>query len=84
MTVTRDDYLQAGMHLASTAALSCAGTITSAWKDTERSDRQPRCFRLFRQASAPLVGERPGRKLGPEDNSHISLSFAVCPAGNVV
>jgi hypothetical protein len=90
MSVTHDDYLQAGMHLASTAALSCAGTITSIKEDTERSDRRPRCFRLFRlfrlfrQASAPFVGERLGRKLGPEDKSHISLSIAVGPARNVV
>jgi hypothetical protein len=84
MTVTHDDNLQAGMHLAFTAGLSCAGTIASVWKDTERSDRQPRCFRLFRDASAPLVSERPGRKLGPEDNSHISLNIAVCPARNAV
>ena len=84
MSVTHDDYVQAGMHLASTAALSCAGTITSVKEITERSYRQPSCFRLFRQASAPFVGERPGRKLGPEDKSHISLSIAVGPARNVV
>ena len=84
MSVTHDDYLLAGMHLASTVASSCTGTIAPIAEDIERSDRQPSRFRLFRQASAPFVGERPGRKLGPEDKSHISLSIAVGPARNVV
>jgi hypothetical protein len=83
MVLTRLDYTQAGMHLASTAALARAGIITAGRENTERSDRQPSCFRLFRQASAPFMGERPGRKLGPEDNSHISLNIAVGPARNV-
>jgi hypothetical protein len=87
VTMIRTDYLLAGMHAASTVASSCAGTasaIASVWNMTEhRGDSQPRCFRSFRQPSAPLVGERPGRKQRPEEKSHISLSFAVCPARNV-
>jgi hypothetical protein len=88
MTVFRYDYdLLAGMHAASTAALSCAGTgnaIAAGWMMPERrSSRQPRCFRLFSQPSAPAVGVRPGRKQGPEENSHKYLSFAVIPARNV-
>jgi hypothetical protein len=87
MTMIRNDYLLAGMQTASTVALSCAGTISSnasVWNMSERhGDSRPRRFRSFRQPSAPVVGESPGRKHGPEDNSHISLSIAVCPAGNV-
>lgn len=88
MTMIRTDYLLAGMQTASTVALSCAGTasaIASARNMAEhRGDSQPRCFRSFRQPSAPLVGERPDREQGPEEKSHTSLSFAVCPVGNVV
>jgi hypothetical protein len=88
MTVFRHDYdLLTGMHAASTLALSCAGTISAiaaVWTMSERrSSRQPRCFRLFRQPSAPSVGVCPGRKQGPEENSHKYLSFAVLPARNV-
>lgn len=83
----RIDYLLAGMHAASTVALSCAGTasaIASARNMAEhRGDSRPRCFRSFRQPSAPLVGERPGREQGPEEKSHISHSFAVCPVWKV-
>jgi hypothetical protein len=85
MSVTHDDYVKSGMHLASTAASSCAGiNNTSGKENTGRSDRQPRRFRLFRQASAPFVGERPGRKLGPEGKSHVSLRVSVAPARNVI
>jgi hypothetical protein len=88
MTMFRRDYLLAGMQTASTVASSCAGTFSanaSDWRTAEhRGNSQPRCFRSFRQPSAPLVGERPGRKHGPEEKSHISLSIAVCPARNVV
>ena len=88
MTVFRHDYdLLTGMHAASTVALPCAGTtsaIAAVWTMSERrSSRQPRCFRLFRQPSAPSVGVCPGRKQGPEENSHKYLSFAVLPARNV-
>jgi hypothetical protein len=87
MTMFRHDDLLAGMHAASTVVLSCAGTIStnaSVWMQTERRGlSQPRCFRSFRQPSAPLGGVRPGRKQGPEENSHKYLTFAVCAARNV-
>jgi hypothetical protein len=90
MTVFRHDYgLLAGMPGASTVALSCADTssaMAAVWTMSERcSSRQPRCFRLFRQPSAPAaaVGVCPGRKQGAEENSHKYLSFAVLPARNV-
>jgi hypothetical protein len=87
MTVFRYDYdLLTGMP-ASTVALSCADTISgiaTVWTMPERrSSRQPRCFRLFSQPSAPAVGVCPGRKQGPEEKSHKNLSFAVLPAWNV-
>jgi hypothetical protein len=87
MTVFRYDYdLLTGMP-ASTVALSCADTISgiaTVWTMPERrSSRQPRCFRLFSQPSAPAVGVCPGRKQGPEEKSHKNLSFAVLPGWNV-
>jgi hypothetical protein len=45
--------------------------------------QRPSCFRSLRQPSAPLLGVRLGRKLGPEDKSHKSLSSAVCADRNV-
>jgi hypothetical protein len=88
MTVFRHDYdLLTGMHAASTVALSCAVTnsaiATVPTMAERRSSRLPRCFRLFRQPSAPAVGVCLGRKQGPEEKSHKSLSFAVLPAWNV-
>lgn len=88
VTMLRHDYaLLAGTQTASTVALSCAEStrsFASVWNMTDhRGGSEPRCFRPIRQPSAPLVGERPGRKQGPEEKSHISLSIAVCPAGNV-
>jgi hypothetical protein len=88
MTMFRRDYdLLTGMPTASTVALSCVDSISAVaavWTAEEpRSLQRPRCFRSFRQRSAPLVGVRPGRKQGPEDNSHKSHSSAVSPARNV-
>src|SRR5438105_2067121 len=86
MTVFRHDYaLLTGMP-ASTVALSCAGTtnaIAAVWTMQERrSSRQPSCFRLSSQPSTTSVGLRPGRRQGPDENSHKYLSVAVRPARN--
>ena len=76
-----------GMLAASTVALLCAGknnAKAAVWTLGEPfSFQRPRCFRPFRQPSAPLVGVRPVRKLGPEDKSHKSLSSAVSAGRNV-
>lgn len=89
--IRSDYYPFAGMRKASSAALSCAD-LTSGnaplWTiQAERSGgiSQPSRFRLFRheQPSALSKGVRPDRKLGLEEQSHISLTFGVCPARNV-
>jgi len=86
-----DYYATIGMRKASSVALSCAdlaNEFVPSWT-TQVQRRggisQPSCFRLFRhEPSAPSVGERPDRKLGPEDQqSHTSLTFSVCAARNV-
>lgn len=90
--IRRDNYALAWMHRASSAALSCADftsqSVPSSW--TAQAERhgavsQPSRFRLFRheQPSAPSVGVRPDRKLGPEEQSHKSFTFSVCAARNV-
>ncbi|MGB8403097.1 MAG: hypothetical protein WCE30_03360 [Mycobacterium sp.] len=91
MIMFRHDYYgTAGMHKASSVALACAdltNEFVPSW--TIQAERrggisQPSCFRLFRhEPSAPSVGVRPDRKLGPEEQSHISLTFGVCAARNV-
>jgi len=88
MTMFRGDYdLLAGMHKASSAALSCAELRNVAvWMmQAERRGGvgQPSRFRLFRQPSAPSVGVRPDRKLGPEEISHEYRTIGVCAARNV-
>jgi hypothetical protein len=89
MTLFRyDDDLLTGMHAASSVVLSCAGAIgtdVAVWTTEDRHDfSRPRCFPSFRQPSALSVGVRPGRKQGPEENSHEYLINAVVPARNVV
>lgn len=89
--IRRDYYALAGMHRTSSAALSCANLTSQnvpSWTiQAERHDAvsQPSRFRLSRheQTSAPSVGVRPDRKLGPEEQSHKSLIFGVCAARNV-
>jgi len=89
--IRRDFYATAGMHKASPAALSCADLTTEffvpSWTiqaELRGGVSQPGCFRLFRhEPSAPSVGVRPDRKLGPEEQSQISLTFGVCAARNV-
>ena len=91
MTMVRSDYLElAGMHRASTAALSCAdlagGNVPFRTIQAERRGgaSRPSRFRLLHhQPSALLVGVRPDWKLGPEEQSHKSLTLGVCAAGNV-
>jgi hypothetical protein len=87
MMVFHHDYdLLTGMP-ASTVALSSAGTTSAiAAVGTmleRRSSRQPSCFRLSSDPSAPAVGVCRGREQGPEENSHKYLSFAVVAARNV-
>ena len=88
VTMFRHRRLLAGMHAASTVAVSCAditGTSASVSIPTERRDfGQPRCSHSFREPSARATGVRPGRKNGPEENSHKYLNFAVVPGRNVV
>jgi len=89
--IRRDDYALAGMHKASSAASSCADfTSQNVQSWTIRADRhgvvsQPSRFRSFRleQTSAPSVGVRPDWKLGPEEQSHRTLTFVVCAARKV-
>lgn len=89
--IRRDYYATAGMLRASLAVLSCAdltNDVVPSWTilaDRDRGISQPSRFRLFRleQSSAPSVGVRPDRKLGPEEQSHKSLTFGVCAARNV-
>lgn len=78
------------MRKASSAALSCAdltNEFVPSW--TSQAERrggisQPSSFRLFRLVPSALpMGVRPDRKLGPEEQSHTSLTFGVCAAGNV-
>lgn len=70
-----------------TATLSCAGTLGSIARpeSSEQSNAfwQPMRFRSFRRTSAAYSGVRPGRKLGPDDNSHKFHSIAVFPDGTV-
>jgi hypothetical protein len=85
------DYkLLAGMHRASLATLSCAdvfgGNVPFWTMQAERRGvfSQPSRFQLFRQQpSAPSVGVRPDWKLGPEEQSHKTLTLGVCAARNV-
>jgi hypothetical protein len=83
----RDYDLLAGMHEASSAALSCAELRNVAvWMiQAERRGgvSQPSRFRLFRQPFAPSVGVRPDRKLGPEEISREYRTIGVCAARNV-
>jgi hypothetical protein len=87
----RRDYALVGMPMASSAALSCADLTSQngpSWTMlAERRGllRQPSRFRLFRleQPSTRFLGVRPDRKLGPEEQSHKSLTFGVCAAWNV-
>lgn len=91
VTMVRSDYyVLAGMHRASAAVSSCldlAGGNVPFW--TTQAQRRgglsrPSRFRLFHhEPSAPAVGVRPDRKLGPEEQSHKSLTLGVCAAGNV-
>ena len=91
MTMVRSDYLElAGMYTASTAALSCAdlaGGNVPFWtiqaEPRGGASRHSRFRLLHHQPSAPAVGVRPDRKLGPEEQSHKSLTLGVCAAGNV-
>ncbi|WP_454787893.1 hypothetical protein [Mycolicibacterium lutetiense] len=90
MTMFCDDYLLlAGMHDASTASLSCAGTVGAKGIARQSVERDalwhPRGFRSTRlQTSTRSMGARPGRKHGPEEQSHKSLIVAVVAGGNVV
>lgn len=83
----RDNALLTEMLAASTVAVSCAnenGVKAAVWALQEELGLQRlSCFRLFRQHSIPSVGVRPGRKLGPEEKSHIALISAVFPDRNV-
>jgi len=88
VTMFLRDYDQlAGMHEASSAALSCAELRNVAvW--TIQAERRggvslPSRFRLFRQPSAPSVGVRPDRKLGPAEISREYRTVGVCAARNV-
>lgn len=89
--IRRDYYVLAGMRKASSAMSSCADlTSGNAPLWTIQAERfggvsQPSRFRLFHheQPSALSGGVRPDRKLGPEEQSHISLTFGVCAARNV-
>ncbi|MCV6992844.1 hypothetical protein H7I87_01080 [Mycobacterium timonense] len=87
MTMFRHDDLLAGIPAGSTVALLCAETISVNAAARTMKERlgfsQPMCFRSFRQPSAPPVGVRPGRKQGPEENSHKYLSLSVCADRNV-
>lgn len=85
-----DYYATAGMHKASSAALSCAdltNEFVPSWAllaERRGGISQPSRFRLLHELpSAPSVGVRPDRKLGPEEQSHISLTIGVCAARNV-
>ena len=85
-----DYYVPAGMHRASSAALSCvdlAGGNVPLWTiqaERHRGVRRTSRFRSFHhEPSAPAFGVRPDRKLGPEEQSHKSLTLGVCAAGNV-
>jgi len=89
--IRRDYYATAGMHKASSAALSCAdltNEFVPSWAilaERRGGISQPSRFRLSRLElpSARSVGVRPDRKLGPEEQSHISLTNGVCAARNV-
>jgi len=91
VTMIRSDYSTAVMHKASSAALSCADLTNEffvpSWTiqaQRRGGNSQPSSFRLFRhEPSAPSVGVRPARKLGPEEQSHTSLTIGVCAARNV-
>ncbi|WP_131823331.1 hypothetical protein [Mycobacteroides chelonae] len=93
MTMIRSDYNgTAGMHKASSADLSCADLTTNefvpSWTiqaQRRGGNSQPSRFRSIRleQPSARSVGVCPDRKLGPEEQSHTSLTFGVCAARNV-
>lgn len=75
------------MHAASTAALSWLESVIKTQELSEATSRefgQPRCFRSPRYAlSALSMGERPGRKQGPETNSRKNLNISVLAARTV-
>ncbi|WP_157931679.1 hypothetical protein [Mycobacteroides abscessus] len=87
MTMIYRDGLRAGMLTASAAAPSWLESVIEAQElaqSTSREFGQSRCFRSSRyQHSARLIGERPDRKQGPENNSHKNHSIAVSAARNV-
>lgn len=90
VTMYCDGYvLLAGMRDASTASLSYAGTVGAKGlvRQSVEGDAlwHSSCFRSTRlQTSTRSKGVRPGRKLGPEGQSHKSLNFAVVADRNVV
>lgn len=88
MTMIHRDGLLAGMQTASPAASSWLESVIEAQELTQSTSRdygQPRRFRSFQYLhSARLIGERPDRKQGPENNSHKNHSIAVSAARNVV
>lgn len=91
VTMFQLDRISAGTPSASSADLSWQETVKGyalpQVSVEQISFSQPSCFRSFEPRlstrSIPK-GERPGRKQGPEHNSHKSLSIAVAAARNVV
>ncbi len=89
VTMFCDAYaLLAGMHYASTASLSCAGLAGTKGIARQSVVRNAlwhrRCFRPTRlQTSTRSVGARPGRKHGPEEQSHKTLNLTVAADRNV-
>lgn len=83
----RDVDAFTGLLTAAPVALSCAnenGVNAAGWMLQERLRvLRLSSFRPFEHPSAPSVGARPGRKLGPEEKSHIFLSSAVVAGRNV-
>jgi hypothetical protein len=85
-TFCRDFDAFTGLLTAAPVALSCAnenGVKAAGWMLQQRFDILRPCFRPFQHPSAPFVGARPSRKLGPEEKSHIFLSSAVVADRNV-
>ncbi|MCV7361480.1 hypothetical protein [Mycolicibacterium neworleansense] len=83
MTMFCDDDVLAGMRYASAASLSYAGTEGAkgiAWQSVERNALWHRsCFRSIRLQNSV----RPGRKRGPQEQSHKSLNLVVVADRNV-
>jgi hypothetical protein len=83
----RDSKAVAGMLTASPAASACVKenrVNADVWMLQQQFRLQrPSRFRSFRRPSAPSVGVRPVRKLGPEEKSHISLTHVVLAGSNV-